>query len=513
LSHKRPNILIFMTDQQQGATVLPEHPCYTPNLDRLAAEGITFTNVLCPAPHCCPVRASFMSGLYPSRHGVFNNVNTQTAIHYNLNPGTTLFSEELQDAGYQLAYSGKWHVSRDEGAEDRGWINLSGASRKGGSAVRNRRDPDIWQSEKEDLEANRRRSRGEVLRPGWGNRLLYGSVPAKGPNGYEETGDHRIVQRALAGLADLTAGDDPWCLFIGVNGPHDAFIIPEVFARMYDPESVDLPPSFHDTLEDKPRIYQRMRHQYWGQLTEMEVRESIAHYWGYCTMEDALFGLVMEALDATGQADNTMVIYMSDHGEYCGAHGLYCKGVPAFREAYHVPTIIRWPNGIAEPGRHVDAFVSHTDFAPTFLELAGVAPRIEHSGQSLLPWLLGETPASWRDAAFTQLNGVELYYTQRIVITGRYKYVYNGFDFDEMYDIENDPHELINLAFPDLAQMRRPHSNTDPEMPWPPLPPELESVRQDLLRRLWEFAREQEDQIFNPYYTVAMAPIGPALVM
>jgi arylsulfatase A-like enzyme len=245
----------------------------------------------------------------------------------------------------------------------------------------------------------------------------------------------------------------------------------------------------------------------------MEVRESIAHYWGYCTMEDALFCLVMDALNATGQADDTMVIYLSDHGEYCGAHGLYCKGVPAFREAYHVPTIIRWPKGIAEPGRRVDSFISHTDFAPTFLDLAGLTSRTEHSGQSLVPWLLGETPSSWRDAAFTQLNGVELYYTQRTVTTDRYKYVYNGFDFDEMYDIENDPHELINLAFPDTTQMRRPHSNTNPETPWPPLSPELESIRRDLLRRLWEFAREQEDQIFNPYYTVAMAPIGPALVM
>jgi arylsulfatase A-like enzyme len=142
-----------------------------------------------------------------------------------------------------------------------------------------------------------------------------------------------------------------------------------------------------------------------------------------------------------------------------------------------------------------------------------VTSRTEHSGQSLLPWLLGEPPSSWRDAAYTQLNGVELYYTQRIVTTDKYKYVYNGFDFDEIYDIENDPHELVNLAFPDLAQMRRPHSNTNPEVPWPPLSPELELVRRDLLRRLWEFAREQEDQIFNPYYTVAMAPIGPALVM
>ena len=118
---------------------------------------------------------------------------------------------------------------------------------------------------------------------------------------------------------------------------------------MYDPAEIELPPSYSDTLEDKPRLYQRHRRQLWDQLSEDEVRESIAHYYAYCTMEDDLFGEVLDALDATGQADNTVVIFMSDHGDYCGDHGLYLKGVPAFRGAYHVPCIVRWPDGIAEP--------------------------------------------------------------------------------------------------------------------------------------------------------------------
>lgn len=511
---KRPNILIFMTDQQQAATVLPKHPCRTPNLERFAAQGVTFTNAFCPAPHCCPSRASFMSGLYPSRHGIFNNVETNTAIHADLNPGVVLFSEELRDAGYNLIYTGKWHVSRNIGPEDRGWDTLG--IKKAAFSDR-RREPEFWQAPKSEMEENHPRRRGELLRPGWGNMLLYGSRPAKGPKGYEGTGDYRTVQRGLEGLKKLAAGDQPWCLFVGVTGPHDSYVIPEPFAKMYDPKSVALPPNFADMLADKPRIYQRMRHQYYGQLSDDEVRESIAHYWGYCSMEDALFGLVLDALEATGEADNTMVVYCSDHGDYVGAHGLYCKGVPCFREAYNVPTIIRWPHGIANPGRRVEAFVSHTDFAPTFLETAGVKARMERSGRSLLAWLRGEAPSGWRDALFTQLNGVELYYTQRSVMTKRYKYVYNGFDFDEMYDLEKDPHETVNLAFPDFARLRRPNGkeglvNTS-DVPWPPLSAELEKERRDLLRRMWTFAREHDDQIFNSYYTVAMAPIGPALAM
>ena len=137
---------------------------------------------------------------------------------------------------------------------------------------------------------------------------------------------------------------------------------------------------------------------------------------------------------------------------------------------------------------------------------------------SLLPWLKGETPANWRKAVFTQLNGVELYYTQRIVMTRDYKYVYNGFDYDELYDLNNDPHEMTNLAFPDTKMSRDElemgeglHLNS--AAPWPPLPSHLAEVRRDLLAQMWEFAQEHGDQIFNPYITVAMAPYGPGLAL
>ncbi len=250
---------------------------------------------------------------------------------------------------------------------------------------------------------------------------------------------------------------------------------------------IELPASYHDTLEDKPRVVQRQRRQLWDQLSEDEVRESIAHYWAYCTLEDALLGEVLDALDATGQADDTLVIFMSDHGDYCGAHGIYLKGVAAFREAYHVPCIMRWPKGIREPGREVDEFVTLADFAPTFLELAGITPADDLTGRSLVPFLADETPADWPQEFHNQLNGVELYYSQRVVTTHEFKYVYNGFDFDELYDLRNDPLEMVNVA-------------DDPA---------YAEVKHDLVRRMWRFAAEEEDIIFNPYGTVALAPWGP----
>src|SRR5512141_2604637 len=106
----RPNILIFMTDHQRADTVLPEHPALTPVLDRFGRDAVTFTNAFCPSPHCCPSRATFFTGLYPSRHGVWNNVLNEQAINSGLRDGVRLWSEDLAAAGYDLHFCGKWHV-------------------------------------------------------------------------------------------------------------------------------------------------------------------------------------------------------------------------------------------------------------------------------------------------------------------------------------------------------------------------------------------------------------------
>ncbi|MER3404001.1 MAG: hypothetical protein C4289_01480, partial [Chloroflexota bacterium] len=127
-----PNILIFMTDQEQAAVVHPDHPCLTPNASRLASQGVLFRNAYCPTAHCCPSRATFMTGLYPSRHGIYNNVSNPTAIHRALYPGVRMFSEALREAGYNLAYAGKWHVSNEENPSDRGWEELVIIAGKGG---------------------------------------------------------------------------------------------------------------------------------------------------------------------------------------------------------------------------------------------------------------------------------------------------------------------------------------------------------------------------------------------
>ena len=106
----KPNLLIFMTDHQRGDTVWPSNPCLTPNVDRIAREGVTFGETFCPSPHCCPSRATFMTGLFPAQHGVWHNVDVANAISRGLNEGVRTWCEDFRDEGYRMRYSGKWHV-------------------------------------------------------------------------------------------------------------------------------------------------------------------------------------------------------------------------------------------------------------------------------------------------------------------------------------------------------------------------------------------------------------------
>ena len=189
--------------------------------------------------------------------------------------------------------------------------------------------------------------------------------------------------------------------------------------------------------------------------------------------------------------------------------------MPAFREAYNVPLAVSWANGMSARGEVCDEFTCQADMANTFREIAGCdEPETGMPGRTILPLMMSDTPADWRDEMHTQFNGVEVYYTQRQIFTHDWKYVYNAFDFDELYDLQRDPHEMVNLAAPS----RNPRgawnvgeTRTSSEFqPWPELPAELDAVRRDMLGRMWKFAREQRDTTFNSYCTVALAPYGPA---
>jgi len=479
MKKRPPDIFIFMTDQEQAQVVMKDHPCRTPYAQRLAEEGLLFARCCTPAAHSCPARASFFTGVYPSRHGVFNNVLNSAALHGTFEPSLKTFGENLREAGYNLGHTGKWHISNVEDPKDRGWEEVRSTATKRDS---HGLSWDQWRKKaKQGLSAEPRK-RGEIVMPGYNRLPLYGSLDRE----LETFRDYEVVASAIQAMERYSKKDDPWCIYCGPVGPHDPYVIPRKYAQMYDPSEIDLPPNYHDDLSDKPRIYQRQRQMLWDQLSEGEVRESIAHYYGYCSLMDDYRGLVYEAIDRLGLRDNTILIFTSDHGDYVGAHGLYCKGLPCFDEAHRVPLVIRWPDGIEAPGRIIDEFVTLCDFAPTFLDVADAQPN-PSSGTSLTPFFKSSIVEGWTQEFHTQFNGVEYYYSQRISQTKHHKYVFNPFDFDELYDLDVDPHETKNLAECQAYQ----------------------EIKLDLVRRMWKFAAKESDYVGSPYFTCALAPWGP----
>ncbi len=483
----KPNILIFMTDQQRAQTVFPEHPAKTPYLDIFHKEGIMFTQARCPSPHCCPSRATFFTGLYPSEHGVWHNVNVHNAISRGLNDGVRVWSDDLVKAGYTCSFHGKWHVNDDMGPEHYGWA-VNGIERE---ANPQKDKKDYKQQLENDWEGRRQRAmnpaptkreEGDIVRHGYGpyKHYLIDEDPFR---------DQDVVNSGLAALKELCKSDTPWCTYVGTLGPHDPYRVPQRFLDMYKDAPVELPESFRDAMQDKPGLYRRTKARF-DQLSDEEHKQAIRHYWAFCSYEDWLFGQLLDELEASGQKENTVVIYCSDHGDYLGDHGIWCKGLPSFTGAYEIPFSIRWPAGLKNPGRRIDARIGLEDMAKTVLELSDNSALKDWpgSGRSLVPFIKDEGPSDWRSAHASQSNGNEQYGIQRSWDDGNWRFVFNGYDEDELYDLNNDPHQMINLARnPDYADQVA-----------------------ECYSKMWAFAYEHRDQCINEYIMTALAEYGPS---
>ena len=482
-STARPNFLVVMTDQQRADAVSLALDGWTPNLAAFAGQSVRFSDTYCPSPHCCPSRATFFTGLYPSRHGVWNNVLNGQALTTDLKSGVQPWSRDLAAAGYDLHFSGKWHISAERRPRDFGWREHF-VSAVGGQDYHGPRWSDYAPGRRRSG-ADQPRKPGQVFRPGYGAMALYETLP----EGSRMPHDEDAVEGALAALKASRDSDRPWMLYAGLFGPHDPYAITREWLDRISESATQLPLSYGDKMGDKPAIYRRLREQVWDQFSPAEAIGARRHYLAYNAYADHQFGRLLEALGESGRGQNTVVIFLSDHGDYAGEHGLFCKGIASFNGAYQIPNFIRWPQVAAEAGRECEALVSLADFGPTFLEMAG--PDVDataFSGRSLVPLLQGQTPSDWRTGLGTQCNGVELGYSQRGFITHDWKYVFNGFDFDELYDRRNDPDELTNLA----------------------ADPAHRDVVRTMCGHLWRFAHQEQDEIINDYFTVALAPFGPA---
>lgn len=482
---QRPNILIFMTDQQRGDSIFPYNKAKTPNIDKFCKQGVTFSKAHTIAPHCCPSRATFFSGLYPSQHGVWNNVNVGNTLSKGLYDGVKLFTEDLNEAGYHLSFSGKWHVSNVESPLNRGFHEIefmTGSPRP--ELSHSKPSTYEWDGYK-NYKCCDTRGEAQILRNGYPTYTHYGEKE----NPFH---DGTVVDNAIRIIKNRNKKDTPWLQYIGTLGPHDPYFVPGDYLELYDIDDITLPESYSDFMEDKPALYRRTRDRF-DQLTEQEHKEAIRHYLAFCSYEDALFGEVLDALEESGDIDNTLVIYLSDHGDYMADHGLWCKGLPCFKSAYHIPCVMRWPDGIKNCDRVVDDFVTLADLAPTLLEVCGVDAGREFTGKSLVSYLDDEEPKIVQQAIFTQSNGNELYGIQRSVMTKEWKFIYNGYDYDELYDLVNDPDEVNNL----LADKNN---------------REYDAIVKDMSKKLWKFARETDDVCINQYIMVGLSSYGPGVI-
>jgi len=460
----RPNIVLIVPDQfrADALSCAGSTYCRTPNLDRLAETGVRFDRAYTVTALCTPTRSALLSGRYPHNGGLMNNTHERDRLHDEMRQTEGTYPQLLRAAGYRQVYVGKWHIGRIRGPVEWGYDRYITPA---GAAEYRRKNSLPDPAEHID-------KAGPLMPPSW-RQPFYGrcNVPI------ESTTIHYLTDQAIEALRELVAAqrDDgrPFHLRLDFPDPHFPHILPEPFASMYDPRKIEPWPNFDDTLENKPQGALALRKQWCTEdLTWEEFwAHLVAHYAGHCSLVDYQVGRVLKTLEELGVAEETVVIFTTDHGDLTGAHRLFNKGPVPYEETYRIPLIIHWP-GRHEPGRVVREFVQIHDLMPTMLEAADLYPTHPVDGRSLLPLLTGRAPDDWRDCVFCCYYGNEIgLYTQRILITERYKFVWNGHAVNELYDLQEDPHELRNLV-PD---------------------PRYQQVAKDLAKRLLEQMRRYDD--------------------
>ena len=392
----------------------------SPNIDRLAQRGVRFANAYCQYPLCGPSRASFLTGLYPDQTLIRRNaMYLRTRV-----PNVMTLPQMFRQNGYFAMRIGKlFHY---------------GVPRNIGTGGHD--DPDSW-----DYTINPRgRDKDDEplifsLRPGsFGGTLSW--LAADGTD--EEQTDGIGAAEAVKALRGFAKSRRPFFLAVGFYRPHTPYVAPKKYFGLYPTSGIEVPEVPEGYLKTLPRPARRTLLVKKNQvnLDPKLARQAIQAYHASITFVDRQVGKVLDALDETGLADNTIVLFTSDHGYHMGEHGWYQKQT-LFENGTHVPLIISVP-GSRNAGRTAATMAEMVDFYPTLAELCGLKPPAYLSGVSLVPALV-DTKAVPRTAALTQLhNGYSLR-------TRRYRYTEwgeNGSLGAELYDRESDPAELVNLA-------------------------------------------------------------------
>ena len=423
----RPNILFVISDQQRADTLgfRSETPCHTPYIDKLAAEGTSFDRALTPCPLCLPARASIFTGIYPHQNDMLDNTTSALTECQLL--------DTFRSGGYEVSYAGKWHMGHgnigyftdrnagDSTEEYSEWCKVQGLV-------------DGWTFNDPRVRTHRTPSMSTPV-----------SLPLEMMA--ETTNDAYIADIAIEHLLTRDRSR-PFFQVCSFNGPHPPFMIPEPYFSMYDPAELVEPPNFGpqaDEPEANRSSYYRQLFKDHGENFDAW-RKSYAVYWGFTTLIDDQFGRLLAVLKTQNIMDNTIVLFMSDHGENLGAHGLWHKMV-AYEESIRVPLILRLPGQILA-GQRSQAPVSQIDIAPTLAGLCNLPSSDDWTGLDLSGVLAGSAKFDPDRALFSlhrPLGDWMQTVPWRMVVCGRTKYIWNQGDRDELFDLGVDPLETRNL--------------------------------------------------------------------
>lgn len=481
---KKPNFLFIITDQQRADWLgCYGHPVLkTPNIDSIASKGTRFDNFHAASPVCMPNRASLLTGRYPSLHGLRYN---GCALPNNANT----FVDVLADAGYHTAAIGKSHLQPFTGMPP---MARSGAAGTGEAWEVDR--PETYAEEPPHYEGP---DRHQIETPYYGYQHV-DLVTSHGdrcgghyqqwfreaapdwealhdpanelPHDYTCPQAYRtpipealyptnyVRDRAVDYLTSRAGQDDPFFAFVSFPDPHHPFNPPGKYWDMYSPDDfeVDLPFEAHQN-PPAPLAWLRGNWENGGgqttpqtamMLDTQQIKEAMALTAGMMACVDDAVGEILAALEASGEMENTVICYNSDHGDYMGDFNMILKGAMPFRGITRVPFL--WSDPVDRSAAQSDALCSTVDLAATILERAGLTPFNGNQGQSFLPATQGG--AGPREETLIEYNdggnrlGFESPARVRALVTHAWRYtVYLGQEWGELYDLENDPNETRNL--------------------------------------------------------------------
>src|SRR6056297_1304275 len=423
----RPNVLFILTDDQRyDALSCMGHPhLKTPNIDRLADEGLLFKNHFCTTSLCSPSRASILSGLYAHAHGVVNNFTEYPAEMVS-------FPMRLQDTGYKTAYVGKWHMGEENDNPRPGFDHF--VTHKG-------------QGKYFDTEFNFNGNDRRVV-PGYYT--------------------HVVTEMAKDWIGKQDS-DEPWLLMLGHKAPHSFYLPEEKYEHAFDRVDVQYPPTAFQ-LDDKPAWFKKRLdtwHGIYGPLFDWrkdfpddspeavkDFAAMVRAYWGTLLSVDDSVGDLYRFLADSGQLDNTLIIYTSDNGLLEGEHGMVDKRT-GHEPSIRIPLVVRYPGLVpTDQARVVENLTSTIDFAPSILDICDADPIADVHGSSWKDLSRGDD-SDWRDSFYYEYSYEHQFpYTPnvRALRTDRWKYIrYPHGDgtpdrhMAELYDLKADPSESRNL--------------------------------------------------------------------